>query len=172
MLARDGSLVFEAWVDRVEDLSSQLWVDAQGEVSVLMHGALFTTPAGRYVGNGSFPSSPGVLARLRDAALLAGKWLAARGYTGPAGVDAFCYHDVITGQVETRALVEINARFTLGLLSGFVASMAFAPLEPWFFTLDESMTFGRWSRSAPPGTDAAVQAPRQARGDVAPGAPA
>ncbi len=127
-LALDGAVVFEPWVTRVSDHSTQLWVGGPTDVRVVFQGTLLNTPGGRYLGNVDVaPGSPQAAhhAALAAAATQSGRWLAEAGYRGPAGVDAFVYRDALRGGAHTlRPVVEINARFTLGFVAGVVVRMA------------------------------------------------
>jgi hypothetical protein len=154
LLQRDGAVLFEPWVDRLVDLSVQLWIPpAPAPVEVLAVTALHNSPAGRYQGNGdALELDPAVLTQARRAAVVAAGWLQAAGHTGAVGVDAFTYADPETGRVELRPITEINARFTLGLLSSSVATMAFGPQARWSFRLQPEVLFGNWdgpAQSAP-----------------------
>jgi len=145
ILARDGALLFEPWVDRIDDVSTQILVTPQ-EVRVLMHCHLYCTPAGRYQGNGTWTQETHV-PELRRAALMVGNALQKAGYVGVAGIDAFTFTDPLDGKVQLRPLVEINARFTLGLITGWMAVMHAARRgpSPWRFELDVKQPFGTWS---------------------------
>lgn len=150
LLQRDGAVVFEPWVDRVLDLSVQVWIPpAPAPVEVVAVTTLNNSPAGRYQGNGdALELDPEVVEMARGAALVAAGWLQAAGHTGAAGVDAFTYPDPETGRVELRPITEINARFTLGLLSSSVATMAFGPRARWSFRLQPGALFGIWDGPA------------------------
>jgi hypothetical protein len=133
-LARYGGVVVEAWFERVADYSVQLTVELDGAVTV--HGVtrLFNDPAGRYratlVGRIFDLLTPaqrrtradpvqGIIPVLGDVARFAGRQLAARGYRGPAGIDAFAFRETPSAaappdRLALRPLVEINPRYTMG----------------------------------------------------------
>ncbi len=130
MLAEQGQVVVEPWLDKVMDLSLHFDVDANGAVNVLGWTRFFTDQRGQYRGavvgnmaNGLDAEvarflygggrDPRRLPRLGEelAAFLAGP-LAKVGYTGPVGVDALVYRD---GEaLRLKPVVEINPRFTMG----------------------------------------------------------
>lgn len=151
LLKRDGAVLFEPWVQRTGDFSTQMWVSGPGRVAPLCVTRLLTTPSGRYMGTASTaPEDAATVHALREGASAAANWLAHAGYTGPAGVDALAFTDPVDGRSLLRPVVEINARFTLGLLASTVADMAAAsgawPAgSPWTFVLDPRAPPGRWT---------------------------
>ncbi|MBI5497832.1 MAG: hypothetical protein HY904_22685 [Deltaproteobacteria bacterium] len=146
-LRRDGALVLEPWVERLADHSTQLFVDDDLTVRLLFTLVLRNNASGRYRGNASLPADDPVRPALERAARVAGRWLAHAGYRGPAGVDAFVYRDPLTGAVEVRPLVEINARFTLGLLAAF-AGTGGGRRAGFHFRFDTAQPFGEFRDEA------------------------
>lgn len=127
-LPRYGGVIVEPWLaDRCVDFSVQFTVESNGHV--VIHGVtrLFTDHAGHFIGNLTgrifdrlseetrrrlADSRRGVLPVLHQAARFAGAALAARGYSGPAGIDAFAWWR--EGELYFRPICEINPRFTMG----------------------------------------------------------
>ncbi|MFI5315081.1 MAG: hypothetical protein ACHQ6T_05240 [Myxococcota bacterium] len=119
-LRERGGCLVEPWVERVCDLSAQLWIKAVDDVRVLGTLRQAVTPdgvplghAGRLAGGGEPESGSRWEAELRAAALALGRAAAELGYTGPCGLDAFSFR-ARDGAEKFRAVVEWNARFTAG----------------------------------------------------------
>jgi hypothetical protein len=119
-LRERGGCVVEPWLERVADLSAQLWVVAPDDVRLLGTLVQEVTPAGVPLGHrarldrdGRATSGSDWDDELRAAALVLGGAAAAAGYTGPCGLDAFSYR-APDGVERFRAVVELNARFTAG----------------------------------------------------------
>jgi len=121
-LARRGGALLEPWVERVRDLSVQLWIDPDGGVVLLGTLEARNTAAGVCRGHRGTLDNRGRVTsglpedeRVREAAVELA--LAAReaGYHGPLGVDAFVFRAEGGAEV-LRPVVELNARFTLGLV--------------------------------------------------------
>jgi hypothetical protein len=120
-----GELLFEPWLDRVHDLGTAGDVRDSG-VSVQGSHGLVVGARGRFAGvevhtseqagaQDTWPAglTPALAERLADVARSVGHALAAAGYCGPFGVDAFT-HRKISGEVALQPLCEINARLTFG----------------------------------------------------------
>jgi hypothetical protein len=112
--------VLEPWLERRADVSTQLWIDAAGEVCVLGQTGLEVTPGGRCSafhelrpGDTFDGLDPTALHALRTAALAVAERAACAGYRGACGVDALSFIDV-DGALRLRPLVELNARFGMG----------------------------------------------------------
>jgi uncharacterized ferritin-like protein (DUF455 family) len=123
VLAAQGAVLVEPWLDRVVDLSVQLDVAADGSVTVLPWGRFLTDGRGRYrgavLGRPSDDLPPDVRRVLADAHITLdavarhlGRAMAERGFTGPAGIDAMVYRS--GGTVRLKPLVELNPRITMG----------------------------------------------------------
>ncbi|MEW5852875.1 MAG: hypothetical protein AB2A00_29090 [Myxococcota bacterium] len=158
LLREDGAMLWEPWVEREADFSTQIHVDAVRGVSVLMHGEMLNTTSGRYTGNRSLTAGatawPTLLRDLEHGARVVGASLQREGYAGVAGIDAFTYRDPLTGALSVRPIVEVNARFTMGLMAGHLANMAmacgtFPPGSSWSFTLDSKHLLGIWQYGPP-----------------------
>lgn len=110
MLARHGELLYEPWVDRVEDFGCAGIVDDGGFELLGVH-RLSIDHQGVFRGIELDPS-------LEDAEVAAAAGVAARalgeaGYRGPFGIDAYRYRDG-EGAVRLNPMSEINARLTFG----------------------------------------------------------
>jgi len=119
-LRERGGCLVEPWLERVADLSAQLWVVASDDVRLLGTLVQAVTPLGVPLGHrarlgrdGRAESGSRWDPELRAAALALGRAAAAAGYTGPCGLDAFSYRGA-DGAERFRAVVELNARFTAG----------------------------------------------------------
>lgn len=132
ILAQQGCVVVEPWLDKVVDLSLQLQVDGDG-VRVAGWTRFFTDARGQY--RGSFVSRrvDGLdsevrrclygngrqrqrLHKLFDAlAQHVGGPMGARGYVGPVGIDLFIYRQ--EGQLRLKPIVEVNPRRTMGQIA-------------------------------------------------------
>ena len=115
-----GGVVVEPWLERVADLSAQLWIGADGDPVLLGTLQQVLTPGGVPLGHRGELGADGEASsgscwdrELRAAALALARAAAAAGYTGPCGVDAFCYRGA-DGRERLRPVVEFNARFTAG----------------------------------------------------------
>jgi len=114
-LAR-GALVVEPWVAITREYTRSGEVGQDGVVRVLppcfqsttREGAWIETVAGSLAEVGQQDD-----AELERAAHRAGAALAAAGYFGPYGIDAFRHLDPVSGLEVLNPLSEINARFTM-----------------------------------------------------------
>lgn len=125
-MRRDG-LLFEPWMPRRADVGCVAMVDASGVRILGAHGQS-NDALGRFQGLTLWPECrlptqlPRRLLSLSDATLLeavvlaAGRALAAEGYAGPFGVDAWTYVDA-DGQERFHPLGEVNVRCTMGLVA-------------------------------------------------------
>jgi uncharacterized ferritin-like protein (DUF455 family) len=124
VLMGQGSVLVEPWLTREIDLSVQLDVTMDGGVRVQPWGRFLTDDAGRYKGAVLGRSLDGLDALHRRAvseaapvlvetARRVGAALHARGYAGPAGIDALIYR-AGDGALRCKPLVEINPRRTMG----------------------------------------------------------
>lgn len=129
-LARRGGALLEPWLDRSEDLSAQLFVDEQGRVSVVGLTRQLASRSGVWAGNAVQLGEGGRLSsgspfddELLHAALVIGARAADEGFRGPLGVDAFAYR-AEGAQAVFRPIVEVNARFTMGMITVGLARRA------------------------------------------------
>ncbi len=126
-LARDGALLLEPWMPRLADWGCVGLVEAD-RVDIVGSHRQVVDARGRFQGIRLWPGAarptelpdpelPGSAASLlQDAALQAGAALAAEGYRGPFGIDAWSYRDR-SGRWAFQALGEVNVRLTMGLLA-------------------------------------------------------
>lgn len=110
-----GPLLVEPWLARVGSYSTQIDVTQGGSVRLVGMLRGMDTAGGRYQGSavGGIPGA--VAGMLATVAVEVGRALAAEGYYGPAGIDAFSWDD--GNRRRLRPLVEINARMTFGLVA-------------------------------------------------------
>jgi uncharacterized ferritin-like protein (DUF455 family) len=124
VLAEQGALVVEPWLDRVLDASMQFDVAADGGVRTQPWGRFLADARGRWHGAVIGRSLEDADAPLRRACAKLGAALgetcrrrgprmAALGFRGPAGIDAFLYRDA-AGGLRIKPLVELNPRNTMG----------------------------------------------------------
>jgi len=122
---RRGALVIEPWVSVTRELTRSGLVDHDGEVHVLPPCFQTTTREGAWIETRS--ARRGEVgaehdARLEEAAARAGEALAAAGYFGPYGIDAFLHRplDGSASREVLNPLSEINARFTMDWNAAYV----------------------------------------------------
>jgi hypothetical protein len=123
VLAAQGALVVEPWLDRVLDLSLQFDVSPDGAVTSGAWGRFLTDGRGHYRGavlGRPLEETPGAVRRLlaeegdRLTTMVRhlGPAMAALGFSGPAGIDALVYR--VGDRVALKPLVELNPRLTMG----------------------------------------------------------
>lgn len=127
-----GGVIVEPWFKRLLDLSAQWRVTDDGRIVLLGTTTARTSPAGLWQGAemvidddgiprslGSAPAGQPQVSpwdrQLVDQSLLVVKAAAQAGYRGPCGVDAFVL--LGPGGGSLLRLVELNARFTAGLVA-------------------------------------------------------
>lgn len=126
-LAERGGAVLEPWLARRQDLATPMRVTASGGIHVLGSLRPWTTPAGGLLGHrGSVDSRGRIVSEsefdepAREAAVETARAAAQQGFRGPCGVDAFSYatpDGLGSEAVALRPVVELNARFTAGLVA-------------------------------------------------------
>jgi hypothetical protein len=157
-LAARGGALLEPWLDREQDLSVQLHVAPDGNVTLLGTFVQHMSPAGVYRGHSGRVDHRGRVTSgtqhddgLLDAALPLAQAARAEGFHGPCGVDAFTFAG--PDRLLLRPAVEFNARFTTGtLVVGLVRRalprigprMGLAPGEPRFFHFALEAPEGGW----------------------------
>jgi hypothetical protein len=116
MFARFGALMFEPWMDRVDDLGVCARI-VDGEVHARPPHRLRSDARGGFVGIDLAPPAltPSDRARLDAVVDAVGHRLASLGYAGPFTVDAF--HHVVGGARHLHPLCEINARLSFGVVA-------------------------------------------------------
>ena len=124
-----GKLVVEPWCERVAEFGSIAYV-AGGVVRRIGFHATETTGGGAFRGLRPLPEVPvedgltgDEMVALHGATQAAGGWLAAEGYEGPFGLDAWRYVDG-GGATRFHAMGELNARLTFGFVARRLAEGA------------------------------------------------
>ena len=122
-LAERGGAVLEPWLRRRRDLSSQMWISPQGELTLLGTLEQRISASGVFEGHRGVVDSRGRVSSgtrwdgaLRDAAVALGMEARDRGFFGPCGVDALVF-EVDGGREILWPSVELNARFTIGTVT-------------------------------------------------------
>ncbi len=123
-LAARGGCLLEPWLQRLRDLSLQLYVHPQGRTEVLGTTTQIVTPSGQILGNRGVLRDGQILsgapdsdeAELQRAAAALGAAAAQAGFYGVAGIDAFVFRGP-SGEALLRPVVELNARFTTGTIA-------------------------------------------------------
>jgi len=123
-LAARGGCLLEPWLDRVRDLSLQLYVHPEGRTEVLGTTTQLVTPSGQILGNRGDLRDGRILSGAPDsdeqelsrAASALGTAAAQAGFYGVAGLDAFVFRAATGGEL-VRPVVELNARFTTGTVA-------------------------------------------------------
>ena len=115
--------MLEPWLTRIEDLSVQMHVAGPTEIEILGTTRQILKPSGAVVGNRGLLDSDGrsISGTDHDPALVSAastmaREAALRGFRGPCGTDAFSYRNA-DGQERLRPVVELNARFTTGIIA-------------------------------------------------------
>jgi hypothetical protein len=174
-LADRGGAMLEPWLPRRADLSAHLVVEGAGGLRLLGTTEQVVTPSGVPVGHRGLVDARGRVSSgtaydeaLREAAAGIGAAAGTHGFFGPCGLDAFAFEDPIEGDggaPELRPVVELNARFTTGLVAlGWVrhalgtlrAHLGLVPgeLRAFYFGLDAPP--GGWPEDAGDGSHALI----------------
>lgn len=134
---RLGPLIVEPWVEIVREHTRSAWIDVAGTVLISQpcfqqvneHGAWTRTECAEL---GAVEREDDE--RLEEAVEAAGRALAAHGYRGPFGIDAY-RHRALDGSGRTvlNPLSEINARYTMD----------------WALAMGERAGFTVWSSDRP-----------------------
>ncbi|QDU43572.1 [Butirosin acyl-carrier protein]--L-glutamate ligase [Symmachiella dynata] len=117
-LARDGAVLFEPWVQRIDEAGLQFEIPRDGEPQLLGITPQLCDATGHY--RGSRLTISAAAATAWQTAVDVGRRLAVHmqqtGYFGPLGIDAMRYRDQ-QGEIRIRPLQDINARLTMGRLA-------------------------------------------------------
>ena len=134
LFARYGSLLFEPWLDRIDDFGCCALLDERDCRIVSLHRQR-VDGYGRLRGLELAASStelPGVTdeerSTIEEVVGDVGRSLAEAGYRGPFGIDGWRYRDV-DGRRRLHALGEINARMSFGLLARVLVDRLELPFE-------------------------------------------
>ncbi len=130
ILAKQGCVVVEPFLDKVFDLSLHLDINAHGAAQIAGSSRFLTDTRGQYRGSFVARMVDGLdiearkflYANNRDTHRLqklaesladhTSACMADTGYFGPVGIDALVYHD--GERLRLKPIVEINPRFTMG----------------------------------------------------------
>ena len=119
LLDLQGEVIFEPWMDRVEDLGAFFEVTREG-VTVHARHRILGTGAGVFRGI-RVPGARAEAEHLPGAAIgAAGRRLLDAGYEGVFGLDAW-YYRTAAGEVRLHPIGEINARLTFGAVAAAIA---------------------------------------------------
>ncbi len=128
-LADRGGAMLEPWLQRRDELATQCRVEADGRIALVGSLRVRATEAGGLLGHRGTVDSRGRVfsespfdERAREAAVEIVRAASDEGFRGPCGVDAFAFAgapsaDGAPPAVELRPVVELNARFTAGLVT-------------------------------------------------------
>jgi hypothetical protein len=126
-LAKRGGAILEPWFKRKLDLSAQMYVAPNGDVTLLGTLEQIVAPSGVYLGHRAEIDSRGRVfsgssfdENLRETGVIAAKRAFDEGYFGPCGIDAFTIETDVPDEFSheiLRPLVEFNARFTMGIIA-------------------------------------------------------
>jgi uncharacterized ferritin-like protein (DUF455 family) len=150
VLAVHGECVVEPWRKIEIEVSAQCEVSAEGDVRCLgmvrnvssKSGQYLASVAGKYLWHDatdvrSFLHGSGFLVQLEESAVLVGRELHGKGYSGPFGVDAYVFRHP-DGSLDKNLLGEVNLRHTMGrialglakrCLAGRSVVLALVPIE-------------------------------------------
>ncbi len=121
---RFGPLVIEPWVEVLREHTRSGWVGRDGKVSISVPCFQEVNAHGAWTDTARAPVediSAGDDARLEAACAAAGAALAAAGYFGPFGIDAYQHRSADGIGVVLNPLSEINARFTMDWATAMAA---------------------------------------------------
>jgi hypothetical protein len=141
LLAAHGRLYFEPWVERLADAGCCGFVGATGAVDLAPVHGLDNDPTGVFRGItvGAVPGlEPVEVVAVARAAVAAGEHLAAAGYRGPFGIDAYVWQD--GRRRALQPLSEINARLSFGWIARELARRARPEGEVSAFALRAART--------------------------------
>jgi hypothetical protein len=116
LLAGNGRAALEPWHERVQDMAMSFQVEADGRVGDFRGHEMLTSSIGAFLGvkvaPDRLPPEPW-RERLREAAVPLARALADLGYRGPVSADAYSHR--VSGGIELRPCVDVNARLSMAL---------------------------------------------------------
>lgn len=128
-LKQQGALMAEPWLEKLQDLSFHFWV-SEADIQFLGTTYFKTDKDGRFEGCYTSPpiidfmGSDDLLSLVGQAVGLLQKALSQmqlnKRYNGPVGVDGLFFRTP-EGQVKLHPCIEVNLRYTMGLVNLFVA---------------------------------------------------
>lgn len=116
-LAQQQTLIWEPWLDIVEEVGLQYDISAAGSVRFLTALPLLNSPTGEYWGSGlkvspdEQPHWKQAVSFCESLAMEAGRL----GYFGPFSIDAIRFRD--QGRIHIRPAMDVNARWTMGRIA-------------------------------------------------------
>lgn len=117
---RHGPLLFEPWMDRVEDFGISVLLTENEARTVSFHRQLVDRK-GQFAGiELDVELPPEERARVEEVVHGVGSALRSEGYVGPFGIDLWRYRRA-NGEIVLHPLGEINARMTFGLVERALA---------------------------------------------------
>ncbi|MBN1307168.1 MAG: hypothetical protein JXA18_04575 [Chitinispirillaceae bacterium] len=114
-----GGAVIEPWRARTADCSTAVRINPDGGIDSIWHQRQWINRYGAFFGIYCAATDPVIQtwkAELERTALIAVREAVSCGYFGPMGIDSFVYSDRY-GSERLAACIEINGRFTMGLLA-------------------------------------------------------
>jgi len=121
---RLGPLVLEPWVEVLREHTRSGWVGADGSVAISVPCFQSVNAHGAWTGTERAELDLVARdddARLEEACAAAGAALAAAGYFGPFGIDAYHHRALDGAGVVLNPVSEINARFTMDWATAMAA---------------------------------------------------
>ncbi|HSG70177.1 MAG TPA: hypothetical protein VLA12_07170, partial [Planctomycetaceae bacterium] len=112
-----GSLIFEPWLEAVDEVGLQLQIPTAGKVELLAALPLINSPHGEYQGSRLYltETEQQVWEPAVQIALQIAEDFQRQGYFGPLGIDAMRYRD--GDEIKLRPVQDINARWTMGRIA-------------------------------------------------------
>jgi hypothetical protein len=123
LLETDGSVIYEPWLDRVNDLATLINISKSGDIKVVGHHQNLCSQSGSFYGDLIVPNDPLITpykSELESMAQKIGTSLFKTGYWGVVGVDSFIY--IKNGKRELALAIDINGRHP-------ISSIAYSVLE-------------------------------------------
>ena len=134
-LAKRGGAILEPWFKRTLDLSTQMYIATNGDVTLLGTLEQIVAPSGVYLGHRAEIDSRGRVfsgsvydETLRETGVIVAKHAFDEGFFGPCGIDAFTVDAGAAGEI-LRPIVEFNARFTMGTIAIGIVRRALAQIK-------------------------------------------